>query len=159
VYRLPGKNSWISLDDSFNAGEGGWWFSQSDPRFARTNAGNPTAWPGGQVWFTQLDNWMSAIETAFQALPNRPVLVPNVGALVTGWAGENWSLADGAFLEGCGEWGGYLKGSPSDWTLSINCALQLSAAGKILIVAPTLQDSPDSATGQLDRASKHHAHS
>jgi hypothetical protein len=138
--------------DSFDAGDGGWWFSQSDPRFAGTNAANPAAWPNGLDWDMQLNNWMSTIEAAFQNAPNKPVLIPNAGNLTTGWVTENWSLADGAFLEGFGEWGGgYLKGLPSDWTLSMNRALQLSDAGKILIMEPTLQDTPDSATGQLER--------
>jgi hypothetical protein len=100
----------------------------------------------------QLDNWINTIETAFQATPEKFVFIPNIGPQVTGWATEDYSKIDGAMLEGFGQWGGgsWQQGSPDDWVLSMNRALQLSDAGKILIMQPTLPDAPDTAAGQLE---------
>jgi hypothetical protein len=138
--------------DSFDAGIGGFWFDQYDPRFAGTNAGNPAAWPGGVTWLNQLEGLIDYLETGLAATNEQFVYLPNLDALVTGWARMDYSELDGAFLEGFGEWGpAYLHGSASDWTLSMNRALPMSAAGKILILQPSLLGPPDSAVGQLQR--------
>jgi hypothetical protein len=138
--------------DSFNAGIGSFWFDQSDPRFAGTNAANPAAWPNGFTWLNQLDDLINYIEAGLAATPEQFVYLPNLDALVTSWDTTDYSRLDGAFLEGFGDWGpSYLHGAPSDWTLSMNRALALSDAGKILIMQPSLVDTPNSPTGLLQR--------
>jgi hypothetical protein len=137
--------------DSFEAGVGAYWFSQSDPRFAGTNAANPAAWPNGYTWLDQLHDYAGAVQAAYNATPEHFLFIPNVDALVTSWANQDFSNVDGVFLEGFGDWGGVYNGAPSDWVLSMNRALALSSADKVLIMQPSLSDTPDSATGQLQR--------
>jgi hypothetical protein len=138
--------------DSFDAGIGGFWFDQYDVRFAGANAGNPSVWPNGVTWLDQLESLIGYVEDQFAATNEQFAYVPNLDALVTGWANLDYSRLDGGFLEGFGEWGpSYLHGSASDWNLSMNRALAMSAAGKVLIMQPTLLDQPDSAIGQLQR--------
>jgi hypothetical protein len=138
--------------DSFNAGIGDGWFDQSDPRFTGTNAANPNAWPNGVTWINQLEDLINYMEAGLAATPEQFVYVPNLDAMVTGWNHMDTSHLDGGFLEGFGDWGpSYLNGEPSDWVLSMNRALPMSAAGKILIMQPSLVDTPDSPTGLLQR--------
>jgi hypothetical protein len=138
--------------DSFEAGIGPGWFDQSDPRFDGTNAANPAAWPNGYTWISQLQDLVNYMEAGFAATPEKFVYLPNLDALVTSWNHMDYSNFDGGFLEGFGDWGpSYLNGEPSDWVLSMNRALPMSAAGKILIMQPSLVDTPDSPTGLLQR--------
>jgi hypothetical protein len=138
--------------DSFDAGIGDGWFDQSDPRFTGTNAGNPSAWPNGFTWLNQLDDLINYVEAGFATTPEKFVYIPNLDALVTSWDNMDYSKLDGGFLEGFGDWGpSYLSGQPSDWTLSMNRALAMSDAGKILIMQPYLVDTPTSPTGLLQR--------
>jgi hypothetical protein len=137
--------------DSFEAGIGDGWFAQYDPRFAGTNAGNPEAWPGGVTWLDQLHDFAGAVQGAFHAVPESFLFMPNVDALVTSWAKQDFTNVDGVFMEGFGDWGGVYYGAPSDWTLSMNRAISLASADKVLIMQPSLWDTPDSATGQLQR--------
>jgi hypothetical protein len=137
--------------DSFEAGIGPGWWSQSDPRFNGTDSANPADWPNGVDWLQILHDYAGTIENALHADPHHYFYVPNVDALVTSWANQDFSNLDGAFLEGFGTWGGTYHGSSSDWTLSMNRALALSGAGKVVIMQPTLFDTPDSTTGQRQR--------
>jgi hypothetical protein len=138
--------------DSFNAGVGGYWFDQNDPRFAGTGAADPSLWPNGFTWINQQEDLINYVEAAFAATPEQFVYIPNLDALVTGWDNLDTSKLDGGFLEGFGDWGpSYLNGAPSDWTLSMNRALAMSDAGKILIMQPSLVDTPNSPTGLLQR--------
>jgi hypothetical protein len=137
--------------DSFEAGIGPGWFAQSDPRFTGTNAANPAAWPNGYTWLDQLHDFAGAVQAAYNATPEQFLLIPNVDALTTSWANQDFSNLDGVFLEGFGTWGGVYQGAPSDWVLEMDRALTLSAADKVLIMEPTLWDTPDSPTGQLQR--------
>jgi hypothetical protein len=138
--------------DSFQAGIGSFWYDQSDPRFAGTNAANPAAWPNGDTWTQQLGDLISYMEAGLAATPEHFLYIPNLGPLVTGWDNTDYSHVDGAFLEDFGDWGGgYLHGSPGDWVLSMNRALELSDAGKVLIVQPYLADAVGTPTGQLHR--------
>jgi hypothetical protein len=137
--------------DSFEAGIGPGWFSQSDPRFDGTDSANPADWPNGVTWLDQLYNFSTVIENALHAGPQEYMYIPNVGPLVTSWANQNFSNLDGAFLEGFGEWGGTYDGAPSDWVLSMDRALPLSADGQVEIMEPTLFDTPDSPTGSRQR--------
>jgi hypothetical protein len=138
--------------DSFDAGVGPGWFTQSDPRFDGTNAANPAAWPNGFTWIDQQADLINYMEAGFAATPEKFVYIPNLDALVTSWDHLDTSKLDGGFLEGFGDWGpSYLNGSPSDWTLSMNRALAMSDAGKILIMQPTLVDTANSPTGLLQR--------
>ena len=139
--------------DSFDAGIGSWWYDQSDPRFAGTNAANPADWPGGVTWVKQLQNLIDAVEAGFAATPEHFLYIPNAGALVTGWANIDYSHADGVYLENFGQWGGgsWQQGDVSDWTLSMNRALPLSDAGKVVIMEPYLTTSATSALGLQER--------
>jgi hypothetical protein len=140
------------MADSFNAGIGGFWFDQFDARFAGTNAANPAAWPGGYTWIDQQQDLINYVEAALANTPEGFQYIPNIDALVTGWDHLDTSHLDGAFLEGFGEWGpSYLHGASSDWVLSMNRALTMSDAGKILIMQPYMLDTPDSTVGQLQR--------
>lgn len=138
--------------DSFQAGLGSFWYDNSDPRFAGTNAANPSAWPNGYTWTQQLGDLISYMEAGLAATPEHFLYIPNLGPLVTGWDNTDYSHVDGAFLEDFGDWGGgYLHGSAGDWTLAMNRALPLSAAGKVLIMQPYLAGAPGTTTGQLHR--------
>jgi PKD repeat protein len=139
------------MADSFTAGIGGG-FDQSDPRFDGTNAANPAAWPNGYTWVMQQQDLINYVENAFAATPEKFQYIPNLDALVTGWYNLDTSKLDGAFLESFGDWGpSYLNGAPSDWVLSMNRALSMSDAGKILIMQPYLVDTANSPTGLLQR--------
>jgi hypothetical protein len=138
--------------DGFTAGIGGFWYDQYDERFAGTNAANPAAWSDGVTWLDRLNDFAGYVESGLGGTPEQFSFIPNLDAMVTGWANPDTSQLDGAFLEGFGEWGpAYLHGSASDWTLSMNRALAMSSAGKIVIMQPSLLGTPDSATGQLQR--------
>src|SRR5207253_1860847 len=133
------------------AGIGPGWFSQSDPRFDGTDSANPADWPNGYTWLQQLHDFAGTVENALHSAPQHYFYIPNVDALVTSWANQDFSNLDGVFLEGFGTWGGTYHGSPSDWTLSMNRALPLAANGQVVIMQPSLFDTPDSATGSRQR--------
>src|SRR5262249_9280605 len=115
------------------------------------NASRPEAWPEGVTWLDQLYNYSSVVQAAYHDAPEHFLFIPNVDALVTSWAHQDFSNVDGVFMEGFGEWGGVYHGSPSDWTLSMNRALPLAASGSVLIMQPSLFDTPDSALGRVQR--------
>jgi hypothetical protein len=137
--------------DSFEAGVGDFWFSQYDPRFAGINASVQSAWPNGVTWLDQLYNYSSVVQAAYHDAPEHFLFIPNVDALVTSWAHQDFSNVDGVFMESFGDWGGVYNGSPSDWTLSMNRALPLAAGGSVLIMQPSLFGNPDSAIGRVQR--------
>jgi hypothetical protein len=138
--------------DSFDAGIGGFWFDQYDQRFADANAGNADVWPNGVTWLDQLNDFIGYVEDQFAATSEQFSFIPNLDALATSWATLDYSKLDGAFLEGFGDWGpNYLNGDTSDWVLSVNRALSMTSADKIVIMQPSLLDSPDSDIGQLQR--------
>jgi hypothetical protein len=147
-----GSNGWFA--DSFTYGIGGAGYDGTIPtRYQGTNAANPSDWPGGVDWTTQLGNWAQTIETAFGqynvANGTDYQFIPNLDARVTSWE-PNWydnpngvPFIDGAFLEGFGEWT-----DTYDWTLSMNRGLNFTDNGKIVIMQPYPSASPSSAAGQ-----------
>ena len=150
-----GSTGWFA--DSFTYGLGGAGYDSPVPaRYQGTNAANPADWPGGVPWTTQLGDWAQTIEVAFAqhnaAYGTDYKFIPNLDARVTSWE-PNWydnangvPVVDGAFLEGFGQYT-----DAYDWTLSMNRGLNLTDNGKIVIMQPYLQDTPDSAVGQQER--------
>jgi hypothetical protein len=150
-----GSNGWFA--DSFTYGISSGGYDNPVPtRYQGTNAANPASWPGGITWTTQLANWAQTIETAFTqhnaAYGTSYKFLPNLDALVTSWE-PNWydnasgvPIMDGAFLESFGHYN-----DTYNWTLSMNRGLNFTTNGKIVIMQPYLDDSPDSATGQQQR--------
>jgi hypothetical protein len=115
--------------DSFEAGISGYGVTDPDVRFDGTNPGNPLYWPNGDTWLLQKHEWSAYIELAFAATPEHFLFVPNIGAMITGWADIDYSNIDGAMLEGFA----YME-APADWVLGMNRAIKLAAAGKMIIV-------------------------
>jgi hypothetical protein len=150
-----GANGWFA--DSYTYGIGGGGYDGTIPtRYQNTNAANPADWPGGVTWTDQLGNWAQAIENAFAQQNSSKgtdyKFIPNLDARITSWE-PNWynnssgvPIIDGAFLESFGQ-----TTDASDWALSMNRGLSLTTNGKIVIMQPYLQDTPDSATGQQER--------
>jgi hypothetical protein len=146
-----GSNAWFA--DSFTFGISGGGYDNPIPtRYQGTNAANPSAWPGGITWTTQLGNWAQVVETAFAqhnaAFGTNYKYIPNLDARVTSWE-PNWyndangvPIMDGAFLEG---FGGLTD--TYDWTLSMNRGLNLTHNGKIVVMQPYPSD-PSTAAGQ-----------
>lgn len=152
IANMRAEGSQAVFADSFQSGIGSFWYDQSDPRFAGTNAANPAAWPNGDTWTMQLGDLINYMEAGLAATPEHFLYIPNLGPLVTGWDNTDYSHVDGAFLEDFGDWGGgYLHGSPGDWSLGMNRALALSSAGKVVIMQPYLADAVGTPTGQLHR--------
>jgi hypothetical protein len=140
------------MADSFEAGVGGFWFTESDPRFAGTNAGNPADWPNGDTWLNQMQAYVSYVQQQFAATPQQFLFIPNVGSLDTSWETFDYNQLDGGFLEDFGMQGpGYLNSNTSDWILGMNRALPMSAAGKVLIMQPYLENAPNSTLGLEQR--------
>ncbi len=115
--------------DSFEAGISGYGVTDPDTRFDGTNPANAAVWPNGDTWIQQKHEWSAYIEQAFAATPEHFLFVPNIGAMITGWADVDYSNIDGAMLEGFA----YME-APSDWVLGMNRAIKLTAAGKMIIV-------------------------
>ncbi|HEY2743386.1 MAG TPA: putative glycoside hydrolase [Polyangia bacterium] len=115
--------------DSFEAGISGYGVTDPDTRFDGTDPANPSDWTNGDTWIQQKHEWSAYIEQAFAATPEQFLFVPNIGAMITGWANVDYSNIDGAMLEGFG----YME-APSDWVLGMNRAMALTAAGKFIIV-------------------------
>ncbi len=115
--------------DSFEAGISGYGVTDPDPRFDGTNPANPAAWPNGDTWILQKKAWIDDIEAALAATPEHFAFVPNIGAMITGWANIDYSTIDGAMLEGFGD-----NLAESDWVLGMNRAIPLAAAGKLIIL-------------------------
>jgi hypothetical protein len=138
--------------DSFDAGISDGWFDVYDVRFAGAGAGDPSVWPGGVTWLDQLHDLITYMENGLAATNEQFVYIPNLDGLNTSWDTLDTSGLDGAFLEGFGNSGpAYLHGGTSDWILSMNRALAMSSAGKILIMQPYLVAQADSTTGLLQR--------
>ena len=147
-----GSNGWFA--DSFTYGIGGAGYDSPIPtRYQGTNASNPSYWPGGVTWTTQLGNWAQTIENAFaqyNATNGTDYLfIPNLDARVTSWE-PNWydnsngvPFIDGAFLEGFGEYT-----DTYDWTFSMNQGLNLTDNGKIVIMQPYPSAAPNTSAGQ-----------
>ncbi len=121
--------------DSFEAGISGYGVTPPDVRFDTTNPGNPAVWPNGDTWLNQKKEWYQYIENAFAQTPEHFLFVPNIGAMITGWANIDYSGIDGAMLEGFA-----FNEAPADWVLGMNRAMGLTRAGKFIIV----QSYPDS---------------
>jgi len=116
--------------DSYEAGISGYGVTDPDTRFDATNPANPAYWPpSGDTWIQQKHEWAAYIEQAFAATPEHFLFVPNIGAMITGWADVDYSNIDGAMLEGFA----YME-APSDWVLGMNRAMKLTAAGKFIIL-------------------------
>ena len=115
--------------DSFEAGISGYGVTDPDPRFDGTNPGNPAYWANGDTWLNQKKEYYQYIESAFAQTPERFLFVPNIGAMITGWANIDYSGIDGAMLEGFA-----LGEAPSDWALGMNRSIALTGAGKFIIV-------------------------
>lgn len=115
--------------DSFEAGISGYGVTDPDTRFDGTNPANATLWPNGDTWIAQKHEWSAFVEAAFAATPEHFLFVPNIGAMITGWADVDYSNVDGAMLEGFA----YME-APSDWVLGMNRAMKLTSAGKFIIV-------------------------
>jgi Hypothetical glycosyl hydrolase family 15 len=120
--------------DSFEAGISGYGVTPPDARFSGTNPANPSSWPNGVTWLAQKKSFIDFVEAAFAATPERFVFVPNIGAMITGWADTDYSTIDGAMLESFA-W----QLAPADWVLGMNRAMALTRAGKFIIV----QSYPD----------------
>ncbi len=115
--------------DSFEAGISGYGVTDPDTRFDGTNPANPAMWPNGDTWIAQKKEWIDAVESAFAATPEHFAFVPNIGAMITGWANVDYSTIDGAMLEGFGD-----NLAESDWVLGMNRAMKLTAAGKLIVM-------------------------
>ncbi len=140
------------MADSFEAGTGGWWFTESDPRFAGTNAANPASWPNGNTWINQMQTFANYVQQQYAATGQNFLFLPNVDALDVGWDTFDYNQLDGAFLENFGEQGpGYLGDNTADWVLSMDRALPMSAAGKVLIMQPYLHNDANSNLGLEQR--------
>jgi hypothetical protein len=120
--------------DSFEAGISGYGITDPDARFDGTNPGDPAHWNGGPTWLEQKVDWYKHVEQAFAATAEHFAFVPNIGAMITGWADIDYSGIDGAMLESFGD---HL--APADWVLGMNRAMKLTGAGKFIIV----QSYPD----------------
>jgi hypothetical protein len=114
--------------DSFEAGISGYGVTDPDMRFDGTNPVNPAYWPNG-TWLAQKHDWAAYVEAAFANTPEHFLFVPNIGAMITGWADIDYSNIDGAMLEGFA----YME-APSDWVLGMNRALRLTGAAKFIIM-------------------------
>jgi hypothetical protein len=125
--------------DSFEAGISGYGVTDPDTRFDGTNPGNPTYWTNGVTWLDQKRLWYQYIESAFASTPERFLFVPNIGAMITGWADIDYSGIDGAMLEGFG-----YQLAESDWMLGMSRAIKLTQAGKFII----LQSYPADVVGR-----------
>jgi hypothetical protein len=121
--------------DSFEAGISGYGVTPPDVRFDATNPANPSVWANGVDWLSQKQDWIAFVTAAFAKEPEHFLFVPNIGAMITGWADIDYSGVDGAMLESFG-----FNLAPSDWVLGMNRAMRLSRAGKFII----LQSYPDS---------------
>jgi hypothetical protein len=115
--------------DSFEAGISGYGVTDPDTRFDGTNPANPAYWTNGDTWIDQKKEWIDYVEATFAATPEHFLFVPNIGAMITGWANVDYSTIDGAMLE---SFGYHL--AASDWVLGMNRALKLAGAGKFIIV-------------------------
>ena len=115
--------------DSFEAGISGYGVTDPDTRFDGTNPANPAYWTNGDTWIDQKKEWIDYVEATFAATPEHFLFVPNIGAMITGWANVDYSTIDGAMLE---SFGYHL--AESDWVLGMNRALKLAAAGKLIIM-------------------------
>ena len=115
--------------DSFEAGISGYGVTDPDTRFDGTNPANAADWPNGDTWINQKHEWSAYVEQAFAATPEHFLFVPNIGAIITGWADVDYSNIDGAMLEGFAYMQAY-----TDWVLGMNRAMKLTAAGKMIIV-------------------------
>jgi hypothetical protein len=113
--------------DSFEAGISGYGVTDPDTRFDGTNPANPAYWPNG-TWLQQKHDWSAYVEAAFAATPERFLFVPNIGAMITGWADIDYSNIDGAMLESFAQ-----NETPADWALGMNRAMRLTRAGKFII--------------------------
>jgi Hypothetical glycosyl hydrolase family 15 len=115
--------------DSFEAGISGYGVTDPDTRFDGTNPANPALWANGDTWIQQKKEWIDAARAAFAATPEHFAFVPNIGAMITGWANIDYSTIDGAMLEGFG-----YQLAEADWVLGMNRAIKLTAAHKFIIV-------------------------
>jgi hypothetical protein len=112
----------------------------TDPQLAGTNA-STTAFAelGGQTWSQAWNAWIAGLDASLSAQPRHPVLIPNVGSLITSWDKTNYGLTDGVFSEG------YLDPSfaTSDWRSAASQLVALVAAGKIVMLQNYLGDPND----------------
>lgn len=104
-----------------------------DPRFAGRGA-RDFAFPefGGRSWIAAWEDWMTDLDT-FMSRRGTP-LIPNVGALTTGWDNTNYSVTAGVCLESFGEPGF----DPVDWVSATNQTLDLVNRDRIILMENTL---------------------
>jgi hypothetical protein len=126
--------------DSFEAGVSGYGITPPDRRFDRTAPADPAAWPGGVTWLQQKLAFVDFIVDRLHAAREQFLFVPNIGGLTTTWWWPGYANVDGAMLENFA-----LKTTADDWVLSMNRALELTRAGKLVIV----QSYPDSVQERL----------
>ncbi len=108
-----------------------------DPRLQGTGARfNVFPELGGVSWIAAWEQWIRGLDDALTA--NGIALIPNVGALATGWDNTNYALTAGAFCEGFldPDW------VPSDWRIAADNTLRLAQQRRILILQNGLS-SPD----------------
>lgn len=115
--------------DSFEAGVSGHGITPPDPRFRDTAPANPAAWENGVTWLHQKLDFVDYVMTRFSDTPEKFLFVPNIGGLTTTWWWPGYARVDGAMLENFA-----LEAVGEDWRLSMNRALELTRAGKLIIV-------------------------
>jgi len=116
--------------DSFEAGVSGHGVTPPDPRFSGTAPANPAAWENGVTWQQQKLDFADYIADRFAETPEKFLFVPNIGALTTSWWWPGYARVDGAMLENFA----LQATTVEDWLLSMNRALELTRAGKLVIV-------------------------
>ncbi len=115
--------------DSFEAGVSSYGITPPDPRFAGMSPADPLKWPDGVTWLDQKRSLVAHVVDRFAATPEQFLFVPNIGGLTTTWWWPEYERVPGAMLENFA-----LNVTPEDWVLSMNRALSLTSAGKLIIV-------------------------
>jgi hypothetical protein len=115
--------------DSFEAGISSHGVTPPDPRFAGTGPADPAVWENGVTWLQRKLDFVDYVTRHFSATPEKFLFVPNLGGLTTTWWWPRYSSVDGAMLENFA-----LRTTPDDWVLAMNRALELTRAGKLVIV-------------------------
>jgi hypothetical protein len=100
-----------------------------EPRLAGVGA-RDTRFPelGGRTFVAAWETFISALDRALAA--NGVALIPNVGALTTGWDPTRYETSAGVFLEGFADPRFVLD----DWKASTNRLLSMARLGKIIIL-------------------------
>ena len=116
--------------DSFEAGISGYGVTDPDTRFDGTNPANAAMWPNGDTWIAQKHEWSAYVEQAFAATPEHFLFVPNIGAMITGWAERR--LFDHRRRDARRASRTWRR--RADWVLGMNRAMKLTSAGKFIIL-------------------------